>query len=680
MAAIPVRPAAGVKRTTMQSVIGKIVCYSTDSGDKIGQWGGTECFLSIETGYGPVLIVRSSKHKRGEGTYFRLDQMTGFHAGYVKEGRLSVTIPHERRNCSVLIQATMELDEHNSENLRRMSETIGRRENWKTDIEVSANRPSKKRVVRDTNAAEQGESSLQRRRLDDGRGSVDRVNDQLENGRGLDEDDDYEEMLEAAPRASSAKQPLVSSSGDTSLTKEQQNALRLVEQSTNVFVTGAAGTGKTAWLHHLLTKFPNVNGSTAVTATTAVAARRIGGSTVHSFAGIGLGDGSYADIIKKVERQPDVVAAWRRCRLWIIDEVSALSAALFDLLDKIGRHMKKQQSAPFGGIQMVLVGDFLQLPPVVRNREQSLSHADLINSVLCLNCSAWHQLQLKTIEFTQNFRQQSDPVLHAALQDIRYGRTNTEAVNAMVKACLNRELRLPPGLQPTRIMALIRDVDSHNARMLAALDTNEFYRYTAKDWYADPEYSPDLNADTSLPDTLTLKPGAQVVLVQHLPDTRQRNGDVGTVVGFRALAGQSDSSSVPVVRFLAGGAQSGDLEMARSFAESEEVEAHPVVCNVVGRGGITVATRTQVPLRLAWAITVHKCQGMTLPFVETAIDKTFFEFGQAYVALSRVRNIDTLRLTAFDAGGVKAPKKAVEFYETQAAMRARHEAIRAARR
>lgn len=615
------------QKLSVSSVIGKIIVFAED-GEKIGQWGGTECCLSRETGVGPCLVVRSSKHKRGQGTLFKLVELKRVHAMHASQGKLSVVIGHMKRMCTVCISTTESIKQ-----VEYMSGVLQQRNTW-DQIERDVLRP---------NIGGGGGSGGGGRTggADGGGGStinhfggaegVVQFDDETGGVGGLDPENEYHEMVQVQP----APTAQVASNGATlsatvTLTSEQQLALNKILDGSSVFVTGSAGCGKSEWLQHVISRLPQ-DDSTVVTASTGIAARRIGGTTVHSFAGIGLGDGTFDEVLSRVKARPEVVRSWTRCRRWIIDEIGMIPGPLFTLLDNIGRAVKRHTTDPFGGIQMILVGDFLQLPPVQQDAQG--------NPMWCFDSPAWRGLGLKSIQFTKSFRHQSDAKFDTCLRDVRMGEYSG-VVEETLKSCLNRELQCGYGVVPTRIMALNTEVDRFNEGQLARIDA-PFERYFCEDVSSVPGI--DLNSEVSLADVLTLKEGAQVILLAPIPQTKLRNGDTGIVVGFMATS--AARINLPIVRFTSGEEQLVD------FASME----------VRGRGGMVLASRRQLPLRLGWALTVHRTQGMTIPFVEMSLNTAFFEFGQAYTALSRVRRAEHLRLLEFDPSVIKAHPKCIDF-------------------
>ena len=614
-------------KSTINAVRGKVVVQN-ELGEKISQWGGTECYLTREATEGYLLVVKASRHRHGQGTFFKLAGLTQVLAMNVGRGSMTVCLPHLNvANCMVYITAG-ENDEVPV--LQRMAAILQNKASWPTAIERNVNL-----------LAAKGGSGGKRDREDDIDNHVSRIREvegmlpDLDDhgahggGGGIFGGDDNDQVDVPANNGASPNRG-GAPTGFSGLSVEQKLAARYVDEGSSVFVTGSAGTGKSEWMRFVLSKHSNRE-AMVVTAATGVAARMIGGTTVHSFAGIGLGQGSFEEVLARVRSRPEVVRSWQRCRVWLIDEIGMLGKDVFELLEKLARVLKKKPQEPFGGIQMILVGDFLQLPPV--NRDGPTGNN------FCFESSAWGMLSLKQIELRTNFRHATDDAFNRCMCDVRRGEVTAETLS-MLESCVNRDLEVQQGIVPTHIMSLNVDVDRFNTQQLQALPHIEFQRYNAED--ASTSTTLNLNNETSLPQVLTLKVDAQVVLLSRVPDTDLQNGDRGVVMEFKQ---QRSGPPLPLVRF-----ESGD-----------EVVVRPVKVDVVGRSQV-VGSRTQVPLTLAWALTVHRVQGMTLPHAVISLDRSFFEYGQAYVALSRVRRAKDLKLLKCDATVIRAPQAAVNYY------------------
>lgn len=651
-------------KMTLSAVRGRILVTAED-GERIGPWGGTECFLSRQTGLGPCLVVRSSRHKRHEGTFFRLMRLQSVFSTYVVEGKLTVVVPHEQRVCTVYIETTADVDA-----LRIMAAVLQDRNHWKDmekNVACRKNRYSSGSRVKGHGLREV--DALDGLEWDEGENND---GDDYNKEDNKDDDDVYGGGVSAQSKkrdmpshAGAAQNALASSWGNAgnetipapsgmSWTAEQTRAIQLVRAGRNVFVTGSAGTGKTAWLMHILEHVLSRTEGTVVTATTGIAARLIGGCTVYAFAGIGRAEGTFHKIYQRVTSRPEVVRAWRQCKVLIIDEIAVLPVTVFVLLDEVARRVRNAPEKPFGGIQVILLGDFLQLPPVTTGTSAAVEpmSGDKIESAegsnqtakWCFECPLWEKLQLAAIEFRRNYRHENDPVFATCMEDIRYGRYTRRVAN-LFSACERRKLGERFGVEPTVIMARRQSAAAYNMERLQRLEDVHFYRYTSEDYASIPGFS--LDKEVSLLSLLELRVGAQVVLLAALPDAPHlSNGDLGVVVAF---AEQAHGAALPVVCF--------------ANSSGEEVVVPRVRMDVAGADGRTVATRTQIPLQLAWALTAHRVQGMTLPMVRVKLDASFFECGQAYVALTRVRRQEDISIVDCDPSVIRADPKAVAFYE-----------------
>jgi ATP-dependent DNA helicase PIF1 len=419
------------------------------------------------------------------------------------------------------------------------------------------------------------------------------------------------------------------------LTDDQKAIMDAAADGQSLFYTGAAGTGKSEVMHYIYSAAVKRFGKYAVfiTASTGIAAVNVGGCTVHSFAGIGLGKEPIDKLIKTVIDNRMAKRRWLRCKMLIIDEISMISSELFDKLDSVARHVRKQPDTPFGGIQVVLCGDFLQLPPVPDRGE---------TTHMCFQSSAWSKLVGDRMFILTRIFRQVDRAFTDALSDIRMGKMS-DATLTLLSKC-RRPLPVLDGIEPTTLYPLNADVESINSGRLAKLPSVE-YMFQSDDWEAklNSGHLGQLQRNCPAVAQLTLKRDAQVILVYNLDvPAGLANGTRGVVTGFKTC---ETAHEYPVVRFTNGKSR---------------------VCTpqdwklVVGDD--MVATRRQVPLRLAWALTIHKSQGMTIDRLNVSLG-TVFEVGQAYVALSRARSLDGLCiLDDVRPDKVKASADAVKFY------------------
>ncbi|KAK7872455.1 hypothetical protein R5R35_014250 [Gryllus longicercus] len=404
------------------------------------------------------------------------------------------------------------------------------------------------------------------------------------------------------------------------LTSEQKNVLNEALAGRNLFFTGSAGTGKSYLLRRIIGALPP--DSTVATASTGVAACHIGGMTLHSFAGIGSGQASVERCIQLASKTA-TYQMWRKCKHLIIDEVSMVQGSYFEKLDKVARALKNNDR-PFGGIQLILCGDFLQLPPVTRDTVD--------DKRFCFQSSVWDECIHASFELTQVHRQ-SDPVFIDILQNIRIGRVTdeiSEKLNATSKQNINKE-----GIQATRLCSHTKEAEIINSNKLKAL-TGASKVFCAVD--SDPTAASQLDQLTRVPNLLELKVGTQVMLMKNL------NVSEGLVNGARGVVESFNKEGLPVVRFWT----------------NAQVAVQPDRWTVKGSGNYLL-TRKQLPLQLGWAFSIHKSQGLTLDCVEMSLGRVF-EPGQAYVALSRAKSLQSLRVIDFNPKQVWANPVVLDFY------------------
>ena len=405
--------------------------------------------------------------------------------------------------------------------------------------------------------------------------------------------------------------------------EKQTRLLTMIRSGVNVFYTGGAGTGKTYLLKHAIGFLSPA--STYITASTGVAACHVGGVTLHSFAGMGKGSESPQRCLEIAMKRKDTVKRWRTCKTLIIDEVSMVSASFFDKLEYLARAIRGDKK-PFGGIQVILCGDFYQLPPVERHEKGTSHH-------LCFNSAAWSSCAFQILELTRVYRQ-VDPVFVNCLRRVRTGDHTEEDIQLLLNTQTNEVDK--DGIVATHLCTHRKDVDEINCEQLELLGGDEQV-YRARD--QNGFFSSFI--DRLLPETVrvVLKIGAQVMLVKNLnPSKGLVNGSRGVVTAFYGR------EKCPVVKFLSGHSQ---LIAYEKFSVScgRDVQTH----------------REQVPLKLAWAISIHKSQGMTIDCVTMDLSRAF-EPGQAYVALSRVRSLACLKLVDFNAKCIKSNSAVKRFH------------------
>ena len=383
---------------------------------------------------------------------------------------------------------------------------------------------------------------------------------------------------------------------------DQELALAILLSGRSALLTGAAGTGKTYLLNTFIAQARKRGKKVSVTATTGLAATHLGGNTIHSWSGIGVNDhlpNNFFERLSKTRR--DVIS---KTDVLIIDEISMLHDFRLDMIDKVLRTVRENDQ-PFGGIQLVMSGDFFQLPPVNRPNEQG--------GGFVVYSDAWQELQPAVLYLERQYRQNDEQLLEI-LTALRTGDVRRRHVEAL----LARTKIEPPDGDITELHTVNVDVDDINIQKLAELPGEErSYQQTTT---GSKIYVENLQRSVLAPENLVIKLGALVMAVKNSPQKLYANGSIGTVVDFEPL------TEYPVVEFRDG----RRVTMVPDVWELRDGERKR-------------ASISQVPLRLAWAITVHKSQGMTLDAAKIDLRKAFVE-GMGYVALSRVRDLDNLYL------------------------------------
>ncbi|XLQ19618.1 MAG: PIF1 family DEAD/DEAH box helicase [Candidatus Moraniibacteriota bacterium] len=386
---------------------------------------------------------------------------------------------------------------------------------------------------------------------------------------------------------------------------KQKTALEILKDGHNVFLTGAAGSGKTYLLNEYIDYLKENKSKVAITASTGIAATHIGGRTIHSWSGMGIKDDLDNKDITQMLKKPIIRERLTKTDVLIIDEVSMVHAHQLDLINKILR-LARGSWEPFGGMQVVLSGDFFQLPPISRNTEDKVKFA--------FESQSWKELKIKSCYLTEQFRQEEDDIVQI-LSDIRNGKVGDETRN-LLQDLIDDPFK-DDNAESTKLFTHNVDVDNINNRELSKLETPSLAYQMATD--GNEMIITALQKGCLAPEKLILKEGALVMFVRNNFEEGYVNGTVGRVIDF-------SEDKFPIVE----------------IANGEEIVVFPEKWSIEEEGE-TLAELTQLPLRLAWAITVHKSQGMTLDSAEMDLSKAF-EYGMGYVALSRVKTLSNMKL------------------------------------
>ena len=430
------------------------------------------------------------------------------------------------------------------------------------------------------------------------------------------------------------------------LSEQQQCVFDKYLLRQNIFITGPGGSGKSSLIKYIYEDAIRSGRNIYVTALTGCAAVLLNckAKTLHSWAGIGLGNAEADFIVEKIERNRFKKKVWRETDILIVDEVSMMSLKLFELINLVGKEVRKS-NRPFGGIQVIFSGDFYQLPPVATNKD------NLEDSQFCFESELWcilfepsNQIALKKI-----FRQK-DEVYATILNQIREGKLKRKSFETLMKyvgrIVPEDSLIMPTKIFPTRSKVeqinskemdkLSGDVHTFELKKLSDLSDKKQY-YTLEEKEQEWKY---LANNLMCESVINLKVGSQVMCIvnMELDDGLMLcNGSQGIVTGFAG-------SSAIFVKF------------------TELPNEIPLMVHTWASERCPGLGVSQLPIILAWAITIHKSQGASLDMAEIDVGSDIFECGQTYVALSRVRSLEGLFLKSFDISKILINKKVQEFY------------------
>jgi len=401
-------------------------------------------------------------------------------------------------------------------------------------------------------------------------------------------------------------------------TADQAKAWELLKGDENVFITGEAGSGKSYLVRHFIENFGGRN--FPVLASTGAAAVLVEGRTFHSFMGLGIMEGGVEATVARALKDKRLIARLKKSIGIVIDEISMLSGPTLNAAYKICQ-LAKESSAPWGGLRVIAVGDFAQLPPI--NRNQNIREWAFLDPI-------WELSNFQSIVLKQNMRS-GDRTFLSVLNDIRAG-----VVNERVQKFLDSKIS-DGEFQGTHLFPLRGQAEKFNQVELAKID-GEIHSF--KTIYAGNSKSIEqLKKHSPLPEELFLKIGALVMLKQNDPNLRWVNGSTGYVTKI--------SKTKIDVKLLTG----------------REIEVEPVSFSLLNAEGIAMAAVTNFPLSLAYAATIHKAQGMTLDGLKVNL-KSLWEPGQAYVALSRVTDPNQLYIESWQPQSIKADPMVERFYSS----------------
>lgn len=401
----------------------------------------------------------------------------------------------------------------------------------------------------------------------------------------------------------------------------QKTALQILKLGHTTFLTGAAGAGKSYVLREYIKYLKKHGINYAVTASTGIASTHISGTTIHAWSGIGIKHKLATYELDALEEKQNLYKRWNDTSVLIIDEVSMLHASFVDMLDKVAKHMRRNDK-PFGGVQVVFTGDFFQLPPVTRPTDEYET-----SEVFAFASDAWKKAKPVVCYLTEQFRQ-DDNKLTSILQAIRDGEVEEEHYEMLKEASENKHTG-----DHIKLYTHNTNVDDINMEEFGKIDGDvRTYHMITK---GKAQIVSSLKNNCLADEILQLKIGAKVICIKNSQDRSYVNGSMGKVINF-------DHEGMPVVELMQG-------KKITVKADSWKIE----------EDGKVRAELQQLPIKLAWAITVHKSQGMTLDKAEVDLSRSFAS-GQGYVALSRLKSLEGLYLKGFNAQALQIAEQVHE--------------------
>lgn len=383
----------------------------------------------------------------------------------------------------------------------------------------------------------------------------------------------------------------------------------------SMVILGSAGSGKSTIIHELIRQCKLNTMHVGVTATTGCAAVLIGGTTIHSYLKMGLGEATAANIVKEMlSKNKRVAKSIIELKMLIIDEVSMLNDELFTKISKILSILRNNE-LPFGGVQMILVGDFYQLPPV--------------SGEFCFTSPVWEQMNF-TVHILSKIYRQEDMHFQSILEKVKNGKVSEEDM-ALLEKC--KETQFPEYVKPTRLYSLNVDVHKINMNEYNKLDTPEEC-YPSIYFNKKSEY---FGNSLKIPLELKMRVGAQVMITRNIdPEIKIVNGTRGVVV--------ETHPNVITIKLL----NNRLYDVSRTTITSTQDDDIRI---------------EYMPLALAWAVTIHKSQGLTLDCAEMDLGNSVFQCGQGYTALSRVKDLNSVRIVNLSKRAFKTHPEVKSFYQ-----------------
>lgn len=427
------------------------------------------------------------------------------------------------------------------------------------------------------------------------------------------------------------------------LSEEQLEIFKYLNENKNVFITGTAGSGKSTLIKYFVNYIKKcTTKQIAVTSTTGISALLINGSTIHSYFGLGLGINSFEHLYRKINKSKHK-KRWLETNILIIDEISMMDKELFEKINLLAQKIRKNNLI-FGGIQIILSGDFAQLPSI--NKQTFL-----------FNTECWKNIIDKTFYLTKSFRQDDIHFINI-LNEIRFGKLSQQSILELKK---RENVELQDNNQPTILYSLNQQVDylnEHNLNILAEkyelyefqMNLNINYKNLCLNINSS-EFDDFMNDDlfkyiyNKFIKNLQIKPNINLCLdcnVMMLTNTYFNdnivNGSQGKIIGF-------NDDNMPIVKFY-------NNQIKHIEPETFEIEEDDELFGYY----------TQIPLRLSYSSSIHKTQGATLDAVEIDFNG-IFEYGQAYVAISRAKKLENIIIKNFNINKIRAHPDIVRYYQ-----------------